>query len=307
MGAFPIPQAQLAALFMQSIAYGIHAVTFAICMYTWFNQSNNSWTSASRIWLSIAIGLFVIGTCDVAFNFYHNLMAFITAPIGMSPTEVFDQASNWGKCHARKYCLCLFRGKRAMMLILQSVWFYMNAALSDAALIYRCWKVYHDAKPYHRAIVVIVPTILWTVCISFASMIIYYLSTVDASTTIPMIPQLQPFLYSFYVTTVVLNLFTTGLIISKCWERHQDNSGDTYLPTRKRLNFADIIRITVESALLYTTTVVFCVVLDLARTNAYYGITDIVSLSLLLNCTASDAHWHFLICRASRPPAYLST
>jgi len=31
----------------------------------------------------------------------------------------------------------------------------------------------------------------------------------------------------------------------------------------------------VESALLYTTTVVFCVVLDLARTNMYYGITDI--------------------------------
>ncbi|KAH9913021.1 uncharacterized protein B0H18DRAFT_218602 [Fomitopsis serialis] len=42
-----------------------------------------------------------------------------------------------------------------------------------------------------------------------------------------------------------------------------------------RLSFADVTLIIIESALLYTTTVIICVVLDLANSNAYYGATDV--------------------------------
>ncbi|KAH9915072.1 uncharacterized protein B0H18DRAFT_1125092 [Fomitopsis serialis] len=259
MGALPIAEAQLVALFMQSVAYGVHLVTFAICIYTWFRRSSNSRTSASTIWLCVAIAFFVIGTCDVSFNLYHNLMAFVLPATASSGAKtVFDDAGNW-------------------VNVMRSVWFYMNAALSDAALIYRCWMVYANSR--HRAIVGIVPLVLWLACIAFAVTILYYLSTVGADTTIPMIPQLQPFLYSFYVTTLVLNLLTTGLIIVRLWKIHRRTSADFAQTWRvrspSRLSFADIILIMVESALLYTTTVVFCVVLDLARTNVYYGITDI--------------------------------
>jgi len=188
MGSLPIAEAQLVALFMQSVAYGIHMVTFAICMYTWFRYSRSSQTSASRIWLSVAIAFFVIGTCDVSFNLYHNLMAFVLPTASSGANAVFNVASNW-------------------VNVMRSVWFYINAALSDAALVYRCWMVY--ANTSHRAIVGIVPLVLWLACMAFAVKIVYILSTAGADTTIPEIPQLQPYLYSFYVTTVVLNLLTT--------------------------------------------------------------------------------------------------
>ena len=45
----------------------------------------------------------------------------------------------------------------------------------------------------------------------------------------------------------------------------------------RRMGFKDMILIMVESALLYTVTVALCIITDLARTNVYYGITDIVS------------------------------
>ncbi|KAH9913022.1 uncharacterized protein B0H18DRAFT_1216689 [Fomitopsis serialis] len=256
MGALPIAEAQLVALFMQSVTYGVHMVTFAICIYTWFSRSSSSWTSASRIWLSVAIAFFVIGTCDVSFNLYHNLMAFVLPTASSGANTVFDQASNW-------------------VNVIRSVWFYIGASLSDAALIYRCWMVYASSR--HRAIVGIVPLVLWLACIAFAVMILYILGTLDADTTIPEIPQLQPYLYSFYLTTVVLNLLTTGLIIFRLWRAHKRTSSffTRSWRVRSRLSLANVILIMVESALLYTTTVVISVVLDLARSNMYYGVADI--------------------------------
>ena len=43
-------------------------------------------------------------------------------------------------------------------------------------------------------------------------MIVYYLSTLHVDSPIPKIPKLQPFLYSFYVATLVLNVLTTGML-----------------------------------------------------------------------------------------------
>ncbi|KAH9921342.1 uncharacterized protein B0H18DRAFT_880272 [Fomitopsis serialis] len=237
-----IAEAQLIALFMQSVAYGVHVVTFSICIYTWFRRSSSSRTTASRIWLSVAIAFFIIDTCDVSFILYHNLMAFVLPATASSGANVvFDDTSNW---------VNLMR-------------------------IYRCWMVYANSS--HRAIVGIVPLVLWLACIAFAVMVVYILGTVDVHTTIPEIPQLQPYLYSFYATTVVLNLLTTGFIIIRLWKIHKRTSAffAQSWRVRNRLSLADVILIMVESALLYTTTVVFSVVLDLARTNVYYGVIDL--------------------------------
>lgn len=97
MGSFAISQAQLAALFMQSVAFGIHIITFAACIYSWFCRSTNTptGTQGSARWMVIAIALFVIGACDVSFNFYHNLIAFVEYKGPGGPNAAFNNASNW--------------------------------------------------------------------------------------------------------------------------------------------------------------------------------------------------------------------
>ena len=74
---------------------------------------------------------------------------------------------------------------------------------------------------------------------------------------------------------------SAGCIIVKLWTVHKRTSSVFTRSSRipKRLGFKDVILIIVESALLYTMTVALCIILDLARTNVYYGITDIVRTS----------------------------
>lgn len=75
---FPIAEAELVALFMQSITFGAHAVTFVICMHRWLRRSKTpELNSKSWPWVFVAVALFVIGAMDVIFNLYHNLGAFI--------------------------------------------------------------------------------------------------------------------------------------------------------------------------------------------------------------------------------------
>lgn len=76
---------------------------------------------------------------------------------------------------------------------------------------------------------------------------------------------------------------TSGCIIVRLWGVHRSTT--SIFPPSSRVrsrhtNFANVTLIIVESALLYTATVVFSVVLEVAKTNAYYGITDIVSTGI---------------------------
>lgn len=93
MAGFAMAQAQLAALFMQSIAYGVHMVTFAACMYSWFRRPSGSRSSIR--WMVVAVAFFVIGTCDVSFNLYHNILAFIDYKGRGGANEEFQDASSW--------------------------------------------------------------------------------------------------------------------------------------------------------------------------------------------------------------------
>ncbi|KAH9915070.1 uncharacterized protein B0H18DRAFT_959469 [Fomitopsis serialis] len=189
----------------------------------------------------VAIAFFVFGTCDVSFNLYHNLIAFIfyTGPGGADAE--FDRLSTW----------------------------------VNVMQIYRCWLVY--AHSPRRAVVAIAPVVLWLGWISCPIVILYYICTLNAVTSIPSTDEIQPFLYVFYFLTLAINLFTTGLIILRLWRVHKRTSSFFTRSWRgpSRLSFADVTLIIIESALLYTTTVIICVVLDLANSNAYYGATDV--------------------------------
>ncbi|KAI0727110.1 hypothetical protein C8Q72DRAFT_782414 [Fomitopsis betulina] len=147
--------------------------------------------------------------------------------------------------------------------------------------IYHCWIVYASSR--HRAMIAVAPAVLWLACVTCATMIVYYLSTLHVDLPIPEIPELQPFLYTFYITTLLLNLFTTGFvclgcIILKLWTVHKCTAS-AFSPRSarvlRRMSFKDMILVIVESALLHTVTVALCIILDLARTNVYYGITGI--------------------------------
>lgn len=64
--------------------------------------------------------------------------------------------------------------------------------------------------------VTIPPLVIWLASVACSIAIVYYLAATHADTTIPEIPKLQPFIYAFYATSLILNLFTTGEALESC-------------------------------------------------------------------------------------------
>ena len=75
---YPIAEAELVALFVQSVTFGAHAVTFVICMHRWLRRLKTpDPNSKTWPWVVVAVALFGIGAVDVILNFYHNLAVFV--------------------------------------------------------------------------------------------------------------------------------------------------------------------------------------------------------------------------------------
>ncbi|TFY68961.1 hypothetical protein EVJ58_g701 [Rhodofomes roseus] len=254
VSGFPISEAQLVALFAESIAYGMHVVTFAFCMYSWVHRSKASQSARSWPWMSIAIALFIVGTLDVSFNLYHNIIAFIlyTGPGGANGE--FEKLSNW-------------------VNVMRSVWARLCALISDAALIYRCWVVYSPSA--RRWSVVAFPILLWLGVAACAFMDVFYLCTLHLNTSIPLATGLRPWLYAYFSITLALNVLTTGMIVHPLWKTRKLTSEYFKLRSRKRDRLKGLIRIFIESALLYTLSVAISVIMEMVQSNGYYPVTDV--------------------------------
>ena len=94
-GDFPVDEAQIIALWMEAIAYGIYLVTLGMCVRVLF------WGSTGRRdrynWpLAIVVGLmFTFATMDVSFGLRHNLDAFIFYHGPGGPNVEFWNISYW--------------------------------------------------------------------------------------------------------------------------------------------------------------------------------------------------------------------
>ena len=93
--AFSIAEAQLVALFMEAIAYGIYLVTLGLCVRALFWGSTGTKERYNWPLVVVAALMCTFATFDVAFGLRHNLDAFIfyTGPGG--PDAEFEDISYW--------------------------------------------------------------------------------------------------------------------------------------------------------------------------------------------------------------------
>ncbi|EED84797.1 predicted protein [Postia placenta Mad-698-R] len=222
MSTFPIAEAQLVALFMQSVTYGIHAVTFSVCIWKLIDKLRSGKGHVNWPWIFVAVALFTIGTVDVSFNLYHNLSAFIFYKGPGGAEEEFMAFSSW-------------------INVMRSVWYNLGIVISDAALMYRCWIICN-----RRWFIMIPSIILW--CTTFASIVVYmyYMGVTEVDSTI-------------------------GIIVHHIWQVSRHTS--EFFTTGNRLARAN--RIFVESALLYTVSVLITFIATLAGSNSLYGLSDV--------------------------------
>lgn len=161
--------------------------------------------------------------------------------------------------------------------------------------IYRCIVIFS-----YQWLIIILPVMLWLGNAICSAAIIYISATLRTNALLN-VNQLSPFLTAFLVITLVTNLLTTGtvlrhsymmedlltacctgLIVWKIWSvdregsRYQVSSPDSRRGLFRRSRLSNVIRIVVESGLLYTTLVLVTFGTEVAGSNALYGVSDVV-------------------------------
>jgi hypothetical protein len=80
MDKFPIMEAQIVALFLESVFWGFYIITFVLCLRSLLFKSSWDLKRRSEInWpmLLVALAMCVLGTLDVSISLIHNIKAFV--------------------------------------------------------------------------------------------------------------------------------------------------------------------------------------------------------------------------------------
>ncbi|THG99497.1 hypothetical protein EW026_g2856 [Hermanssonia centrifuga] len=247
-----VAKAQLIDQFMTAVVYGIYLVTLGMTISVLFwgrmGQKRRNWPL-----IFVMALMFIFATFDVAFGLQHNLDAFIyyTGPVPrVNSITAYANANSSAD--------------------FQTVDVQIMALIGDAMLIYRCLVVFN-----YKWLVIIFPVLLWLANAVCAVAIIIITATLHQTALIH-IGNLKPWITAFLVVTLLTNLITTGLIVWRIWSIDKESTRMTSLSTLKggSSKLARVIRIVVESALLYTTLVLMTTVADVIGSNAIYPLAE---------------------------------
>ncbi|GJE85142.1 hypothetical protein PsYK624_012200 [Phanerochaete sordida] len=253
---FPVTEAQLVALFMEAVTYGIYVVTFTRCAYVLFFDRQGIKQTINWPMVVVMALMAIFTTLDLALGLRHNLDAFVFYHGAGGAAAEFDNISYW-------------------VNVMKTVDTQVMSLIGDAMLIYRCFVIFS-----HSWAIAFVPLLMWLADVACSVMIILITATLHTDTLISQQKLLKPFLYSFFAVTIALNFLTTGLIV---WKIRKINRGTTsHVPQkttgsrRPRTRLEHVIRIIIESGMLYTVFVILTFACELAGSNAIYGVSDMM-------------------------------
>ncbi|KAJ8488385.1 hypothetical protein ONZ45_g13973 [Pleurotus djamor] len=240
---FPVTEARIVGFFLECTAFGIFLITFPLCMRAllWHQGKMRSLGSVNWPMFVAAILLAVFVTFDVIITLIWLVKAFVlNNHDGDAAQQVFTDISNW-------------------INVMRTVNFLIPVLIGDLVLIYRCWVVYSQS---YRA--VFLPAFIWFCDAAIGSYIIHVESRLHEHGPLQ-VPELTPFFTSFLVITVAQNFITTTMIILRI--RHVDQ-----LSARTKLQ--RVMRIVIESGLLYTATAIISLATYLSGSFSYNSVTD---------------------------------
>ena len=232
MSDFTIDKAQLLALLLSSVFYGIFLVSFFMCMRVLLWDRGFKPKSTIR-WpmVCVAVVLATIGTINLGYTFNLNFRAFILYDGPGGPIAVFNDISYWASV-LQVSCAVSFGTLWHPMILTcptvspcrsqrlhwrcspgeESQYSLRDESLRSAMIqIYRCYYVYGQSWR-----IIVIPTILWLAGIACGCCVIWIEATLGHLSTLLHLAKVQPFLTSFTGLTVAQNIITTCKISTIC-------------------------------------------------------------------------------------------
>ncbi|KAJ3816852.1 hypothetical protein F5880DRAFT_1493820 [Lentinula raphanica] len=239
-----ISEAQILGLFLASVFWGMLLITFVQVMkcLLWDIERGELKPTSKINWpmLIIALLLMAFSTFDVSIGLMHCIEAFVlyTGPGGSAAR--FTGLTDW----------------------------------VNILKVYRCWVICN-----HRITVVVLPILLWLGGFSTAIFIIY----LEASAKNPKIlltggsSKLTPSITANWSISLANNIITTGVIVYKIWSVDRSNTlnGMWQGQISLRTELQNVIRIIIESGMMYTAIALITFITFLVGSSSFYPTSDV--------------------------------
>ncbi|KAF8628852.1 hypothetical protein AX17_005912 [Amanita inopinata Kibby_2008] len=260
--SFSFELANVAAVWVEAVLYGIYVCLFAESLYIMFKKRTNAGPALTfRI---VTIIMFFVATAHVAINLYRFLRPYLQP-------QKFAQSSG--------YILDLDDRTNLTVNVLLCVMTW----LGDALVIYRCFLVWDN-----NYFIIAIPVALLTGCLIVTTVAFYFGTHPDTASSAHVVQWLSP----VYALAFAQNTLTTILIVFKLWKVHRTSTRSSVHNAGSRLGVVKIMRIVVESALLYTIQLLIVVILGAMKHNAQFLIQASVvpSIGIVFGLIAVRVH-----------------
>ncbi|KAJ4478367.1 hypothetical protein J3R30DRAFT_2893468 [Lentinula aciculospora] len=281
---FSIDTAQIVALFMESVTYGVFLTTFLMCLHGLLYSPTHRFhlkpfCKVNYCMLIAALLMFTFASLDVAFGLCHNINAFVTLNgDGNGPEnaeEVFNNVGNW-------------------INVMKFVDYVAQTFIGDSILIYRCYLV------WDRTWYVIIPSAVLCIAETVCGCMVAVIEASPASGGSLNSSTISPFITSMLSITLATTILTTTLIVYRLWNvQHRSQTFLHFQPEQKfdfghsiysgrnrsshRISrdwnsdpLARAMKVMVESGLLYTLSLAVLFAVFMPSSNAELGVSDSV-------------------------------
>jgi len=229
------------AVWVEMFFQGIYTTLFVFAMRVMLKRRPtsqarrvSSWVFLLAIWL-----MFFVSTFHMSLQMYRYTRAFILLVDPQGPLFYYLDLSRWDNM-ANNILLCLM------------TW------IGDALVIYRCYFVWDS-----NILVITVPTLLLLGAIGVnAYTLFWFTHPLQANDRVAMV-----LLNAVYPIAFLQNVMTTGLITLKIWNQHRASSATGVVDRSSRLSLSRILRIIIESAMVYTVQLFVLIILYFRQDN----------------------------------------
>ncbi|KDQ52237.1 hypothetical protein JAAARDRAFT_198413 [Jaapia argillacea MUCL 33604] len=268
----PLDTAEIVALFLESVCYGIFCVLFAITLWVLVKKRETN-----RIWVAVVCVMYLLATVHLIISVYRAVYGFVNSSANPGGAIGFFAAISDPT----------FVSKSAVLLV--------QTVLGDSFMIYRCYIVWEKKWP-----IITAPLLLLVGLMISGARVMYLLANAKPGALI-FLAALQPWITAYFATTMCTNIVCTACITYKIWARGRSLGGQNgYIQT----SLSPVMVIVIESGALYSSAVLCQLVTYLVGSNGQNIIIDMITpligitfclvtvrvgLGLTINSTSSHA------------------
>lgn len=250
MGQLPLNVAGALSVWMEVLLYGMYCSLFFESVWIIVKMQKKQ-TTPSKIFFGATVTMFIFATLHIALNLYRFLRGYVWLAADPGPVAYFNGLGRWDNI-----------AHDAINAIV--TW------IGDSLVIYRCFVVW--GQTFY---VIIVPTLLLILSIIANSIALHLFTKVQLGAIFS--PTLVHWMNTIYAVAFVQNTMTTGLIAFRIWRQDRETRRALGIQTwRSGHSLLPLVRIIIESAMVYVLEVLVLIILYALGHNGQYVVQEAI-------------------------------